>query len=83
MDSKHRNVCGRELIRLRTVRDWSQEKLAAQCQLAGWDVSRDVIANIELRRREVTDEELSFLARVLRAPLEEFYPREIRAKLPR
>lgn len=82
MDSKHRNVCGRELIRLRTAKDLSQEQLAVKCQLAGWDVSRDIIANIELRRREVTDEELSILARVLDAPLEEFYPREIRSRLP-
>lgn len=54
-----------------------------KCQLAGWDVSRDIIANIELGRRLLTDRELALLARLLDAPLEEFFPREIRAKLPR
>ncbi|MEQ1862237.1 MAG: helix-turn-helix transcriptional regulator [Chthoniobacteraceae bacterium] len=75
------NVCGRELVRIRG--DISQEQLAAKCQLAGWDVSRAIIANIELGRRILTDGELAILARVLRAPLEEFYPREIRARLPK
>ena len=44
---------------LRSRRGWSQPVLAAKCQLAGWDVSRDIIARIELRVRWVADFELS------------------------
>lgn len=77
------NVCGRELVRIRTAAGVSQEKLAAKCQLAGWDISRAIIANIELGRRVVADGELAVLARVLGAPLEEFFPREIRSRLPK
>jgi transcriptional regulator with XRE-family HTH domain len=77
------NTCGRELIRIRSEAELSQEELAADCQRAGWDVSRMIIANIELGRRVLTDLELSILARVLDVPLEEFYPRDIRVRLPK
>ena len=32
--------------------------MATKCQLSGWDVSRDTIANVELRRRWVPDFEV-------------------------
>jgi transcriptional regulator with XRE-family HTH domain len=76
------NVCGKELLKLRAAREMSQESLAARCQLAGWDVSRDIIANIELQRRMVSDLDLSILARVLKVPIEELYPSKIRSRLP-
>lgn len=80
---KHLNVCGKEIIRLRTECGLSQSQLAAKCQLAGWDVSRDIINRIERRSRRLDDLDLATLARVLDRPLEEFYPRELRTKLPR
>lgn len=83
MQSERLNVCGREVIRVRGELNLSQEQLAVKCQLAGWDVSRDIIANIELGRRAVNDLELSVFARVLNTPIEALYPRKIRARLPR
>lgn len=81
VQSESLNVCGREIVRLRGQQSLSQEQLAMKCQLAGWDVSRDIIANIELGRRIISDLELSILARVLDAPLKELYPAKIRVKL--
>lgn len=77
-----RNVCGPQVRRLRSGRGWSQEHFALKCQLAGWDISRDVIASIELRRRCIEDDELAWLARVLAVKIEELYPPRIRARLP-
>lgn len=75
------NISGPQVIRLRTARDWSQEQLAARCQLAGWDVSRDIIARIEAGIRAVTDRDLAHLARVFDVPLRDLYPASLRAKL--
>jgi transcriptional regulator with XRE-family HTH domain len=50
-----KNAAGPQLIKHRNRRGWSQEKFAAKCQLDGWDVSRDIIARIELQIRQVTD----------------------------
>ena len=40
-------------------------QLAKECQLVGWDIGRDTIAQIEARNRWVGDMELRTLARVL------------------
>lgn len=71
------NIVGARVRALRGRLGWSQSVLAAKCQLAGWDVSRDTIANIELKRRWVADFELVILGKVLRADLSELIPRRI------
>lgn len=80
---KNLNVCGPQISRLRNQLGWSQPRMAAKCQLKGWDVSRDIIARIELRIRCLTDTEIAILAQVLHVPIEELYPKKIRARLPK
>ena len=82
-DKKSINVCGPQVARLRNQLGWSQPQFALKCQLAGWDVSRDIIARIEGQIRCVEDAELAQLARVLGARLEELYPESIRTGLPK
>ena len=60
---------------LRNKLGLSQAQLAAKCQLAGWDVSRDIVARIELQVRCVTDIELVTLAGVLRVPVDALLPK--------
>jgi transcriptional regulator with XRE-family HTH domain len=60
------NHCGPTVRKLRTEKGWSQEILAAKCQLHDWDASRDVIARIELQTRLVTDVEMIALALALK-----------------
>jgi transcriptional regulator with XRE-family HTH domain len=79
---KNLNVCGKELLRLRSERGLSQTELATKCQLAGWDTSRDIINRIERRIRRVDDLDLATLARVLGVKIEELYPAKIRSRLP-
>ncbi len=59
------NICGPTLRKIRTSMGLSQAELAARCQRAAWDVSRDIIARIEGQRRWVGDVELVHLAEVL------------------
>jgi len=73
-ESKHRNTCGPNVRRFRLARKLSQEKLAAKCQLLGWDVSRVTIATLEGQNRIVADFELKFLSVALRAKLDDLLP---------
>jgi transcriptional regulator with XRE-family HTH domain len=61
---KPKNLVGPNVRRLRDARGLSQEKLAAKCQLIGWDISREGIAKIEGRVRHVDDFEMVYLCRV-------------------
>lgn len=67
---KPKNAVGPQLMRLRNRLGLSQAQLAAKFQVAGWDLSRDIIARIELQTRCVTDLELIELARILRVPVD-------------
>jgi hypothetical protein len=68
--SKPKNAVGSQLMRLRSRLGLSQAQMAAKFQVAGWDLSRDIIARIELQTRCVTDLEVIELARILRVPVE-------------
>ncbi len=70
-----KNAVGPRLMSLRTRLGLSQAQFAAKCQLAGWDVSRDIVARIELQIRCVTDIELMTLAGVLRVPVDALLPK--------
>jgi transcriptional regulator with XRE-family HTH domain len=76
------NVSGPQIRRIRNALCWSQPELAAKCQLAGWDVSRDIIARIECRTRWVGDFELAILADVLKVSIGELLPERERSAHP-
>lgn len=61
----------------RDLRGWSQKDFAAKCELAGWSVTRDVIATIEGGTRWVGDFELVILARTLGVPVTDLIPDKI------
>ena len=69
------NLCGPSIRKIRTALGLSQADLAARCQRAEWDVSRDVIARIEGQRRWVGDLELVHLADVLQVDVRELLRR--------
>ncbi len=62
-----RNLCGKNVARLRTAMRprVSQNKLAGQLQLAGLDLEKNAVQRIESGERFVTDIELKKLAEVL------------------
>lgn len=66
------NISGAHVRKSRHSKGWSQDELAVQCQLAGWDVTRGTIAKIEGHERLVTDYELKVLASVLGVDVREW-----------
>ena len=71
------NVVGLQIRKLRGKLGLTQEQLAANFQLAGLDISRSTLGQIESRLRYVTDEELLVMAALLGVDLEALYPDEL------
>ncbi len=69
-----KNLVGPAIHRRRTELGWSQAKLAAECQMIGWDISRGIVAALESRVRWAGDYEVALIAKVLNVPLETLYP---------
>ena len=62
---KSRNAVGERIRSMRINREMTQENLAGACQRLGWRIGRVIVAKIEMGEREVTDLELTILARAL------------------
>ena len=71
------NVVGPQIRKLRGKLGLTQEQLVANCQLAGLDISRSTLGQIEARLRYVTDDELMVMAALLGVALETLYPEEL------
>jgi transcriptional regulator with XRE-family HTH domain len=69
------NIVGPQVRALRARAELTQDALAARCGVLGWDLSRGGLAKIEAQVRCVSDAEVYVLARALRAPLDDLYPR--------
>lgn len=68
-----KNATGPIIRKLRNLRGWTQDDLAAKLQLEGWDCTRSWLAKIEARQVAVKDFELLYFRSVFRTSLEEFY----------
>lgn len=75
------NLIGPSISKLRQQRKWSQETLAVKMQLQGCDISRDVIANIELRRTPATDTYILYFILVFKVGFLELMPDEIQVRM--
>jgi transcriptional regulator with XRE-family HTH domain len=64
-----RNSIGKRVRQLREAQNMTTTKLAAEAQIAGWDIARFSIRKIEIGEREVTDIELRMLAKALNVPI--------------
>ena len=49
------NLVGRKIAKLRYQKGWSQDMLVAKLQVLQCNITRDILANIELRRSVATD----------------------------
>lgn len=72
-----RNPIGRNVSRLRSEQDWSQEHLATLLQCEGVDASRDMLARVELCITRVNLEFLLGLQRVFRLPIVRFFSKHV------
>lgn len=73
-DGHPKNVIGPAVRKLRVAKGWSQPELAAKCQMAGWDISRGIVAGIEGQMRWIGDWEAVFLARLFRVSVADLFP---------
>ena len=67
------NDIGHHLAKIRFRRGLTQDQLAARLQIAGSDMTRQVVANLESRRQTATDRQIRALAKVLRCTLDELF----------
>ena len=58
---------------MREQQGLTQDQLAAQCNLAGWNISRGTLAKIEAKVRRVTDDEVALLANVLKVDINRLF----------
>ena len=69
------NIIGKQVARLRSQLDRSQEQLAAKCQRVGLDISRGTLAKIEAGVRCVSDGEAFLLALALGVGVADLFPK--------
>ena len=56
------NIIGKNVRHIREKKGWTQEQLAAKCNLIDWEISRGTLAKIESNVRGVTDIEVNYFA---------------------
>lgn len=76
------NVVGAHLRRIRTGQGMTQEDLAARCQVQGLNLSRGTLAKIEAQVRLLKACELFIIAKILKVPMEQFYPEDYGVRIP-
>lgn len=73
---KYKNVIGPQVRRLRSQRAWTQEKLAIELQIAGWEkISRSGVSKIEGGFVGLRDFRQLYLAAALGVPVEDLFPK--------
>lgn len=65
------NIVGRQMQILRRQAEppLTQQALAVQLQLLGWDIDRFGVSKIERGQRQVTDKEVVLIAKALEVPI--------------
>jgi len=71
------NIIGRVVARLRFERGWTQDLLAARLQCQGADVSRQMLANIESGRTQVTDVHIAAFQSLFGVRLARLFPEAV------
>lgn len=67
------NIIGKNVRLIREKKGWTQEQLAAKCNLINWEISRGTLAKIESNVRGVTDIEVSYFALVLDVDIDKLF----------
>ena len=73
------NLIGQNVTKFRYERGWTQDELVGKIQLAGCDMTRDTLANIETQRRGASDTQTAYIAKALGVDVAELFPPEWRS----
>jgi hypothetical protein len=68
------NFIGPRVAKFRSDQEWTQDVLVAKLQVLGCNMTRDILANIELRRSIATDKQVWFFAIVFGVEIKELFP---------
>jgi len=72
-----KNVIGRLVSKMRYQRGWSQAQLVTELQLIGnINMTREILANIEILRSPVTDKQIEFFAEVFGVMEQDLFPKK-------
>lgn len=71
------NLIGPKVRQERERHGWTQDQVAAKCQVLGFDLTRGTLAKIESRVRAVSDHEIPFLAWALGCSIESLFPKDL------
>ena len=71
------NIIGPKIRELREQHGFTQDQVAAKCQVLGFDLTRGTLAKIESRIRAVSDHEIPFLAKALGCSIESLFPKKL------
>ena len=74
MEQRSRNAIGANLRRIRTAKEFSQERLAIACSRLGYEITRGTLAKIESGVRSASDVETFVLAHALDIPVADLFP---------
>lgn len=67
------NIVGENVKKVRESKGWTQDQLAAKCNLLKWNISRSTLAKIESKVRRVTDIEVKTLSKALEVNVKELF----------
>lgn len=67
------NIVGENVRKVRESKGWTQEQLAAKCNLLKWNITRSTLAKIESKVRRVTDIEVKILSEALEVNVKELF----------
>ena len=67
------NIIGGNVKKIREAKGWTQDQLAAKCNLVGLNISRGTLAKIEAKVRRVVDIEVKEIALALRVNVEDLF----------
>jgi transcriptional regulator with XRE-family HTH domain len=70
-----KNIIGPQVRKIRDSHGWTQEIFATKCNLVGLDLSRASLSKIEAGLRRVVDAEIPLLAKALKVPILELFPK--------
>jgi len=73
MNIEYEKILGQNIRRLRMQKKLSQERLSAQLQVRGCDVTRSALAKIEVGQRHIYPDELKLLRELLGVSYDELF----------
>lgn len=72
-----KNVIGRIVSNMRYQRGWSQAQLVTELQLLGnINITREILANIEILRSPANDKQIEFFAEVFGVKEQDLFPKK-------